>query len=157
MKKPGFSLFQSIVLLCALTLFMLGASPSTPGQQWRAARTKTVKTRLAEVFNLCKSGNAREAAAYFVYRGADKSREWKDTFRASDAAEKAEVLEVCRRIKGYLDSSERYRFGPVKVERESEGNWHVIEVSFRQGGQTKKVLFAFLPVKGRFSIGDIDG
>lgn len=157
MKKPGCSICRRMVLFCGLTLFMLWASGSTPGQQKRAAETKAVKTRLAEVFNLCQSGNALEAAAYFVYRGADKSREWKDTFRASDAAEKAGVEEICRRIKGYLDASQRHQFGPVKVERESEGNWHVLEVTFQQGVQTKKVLFAFLTIKGRFSIGDIDG
>ena len=157
MKPPGFYGFQRIVLLCGFALLLSGVSGSTPGkQQRRSGAAQKVKSRLVKVFGLCRSGNAGEAAAYFVYRGADKSREWKDTFRASDAAEKAEVGEVCRRIKGYLDKSEGYRFGEVKMEREREGVWHVLEVSFQQGGNIKKVLFAFLIIKGQFSIGDID-
>jgi hypothetical protein len=143
-------------LLCALTLLLSVASFSGAPEQKNTATARAVKTRLAEVFALCQSGNTEAAARYFVYRGADKSRQWKDTFRAADAAEMLEVKEVCRRIKGYLEQSEGYSVGAVKVERESEGVWHVLEVSFRQGEQIKKVLFAFLPIKGRFSIGDID-
>lgn len=123
----------------------------------RVAEAEAIETRLAKLFELCRSGDAEGAAAYFVYRGADKSREWKDTFRSQVAAEKAEVRELCRRIRGYLEESWGYRFGAIKVERESEGQWHVLEVSFRRGAQTKEVRFAFLPIKGQFAIGDIDG
>lgn len=144
-----------MVFLCGLTLLFSGASRLTPAQQG-TAEIEPVETRLTKLFDLCQKGDAKRAAAYFVYRGADKSREWKDTFRASDARETAEVSEICRRIKGYLDESESHRFGEVKVERESEGEWHVLEVSFQRGSQIKKALFAFLPIKGQFSIGDID-
>jgi hypothetical protein len=42
------------------------------------------------------------------------------------------------------------------VEREPEGEWHALEVSFLKDAQAKKVIFAFLLVKGQFAIGDID-
>lgn len=156
MKIKGLSFFPPLALLCGLLLLFSVGTLSTPLEQRSGVAAQTVKTRLIELFNLCRSGSADAAASYFVYRGADKSREWKDTFRAAAVDEKAEVADICRRIKGYLDASEGYSFGAVKVERESEGLWHVLEVSFRQGGQTKKVLFAFLRIKGRFAIGDID-
>ena len=116
----------------------------------------TVEARLTELFELCRSDKMDEAAAYFVYRGPDKKREWKDTFRASDQVEKAGVGEICRRIKNYLDENQYYEFGEVKVQRESEGEWHALEVSFQKDGQTKKVIFAFLKIKGQYAIGDID-
>lgn len=157
MKKQGLKVFHQLALLfCGLLLFFSGAALSLPPEQRGAVAAQTVKARLTEIFGLCQSGRIDEAAAYFVYRGADKSREWKDTFRATREAEKAEVAEICQRVKGYLDKSDGYSFGAVKVERESEGAWHVLEVSFRQSGQTKKTLFAFLRIKGKFSIGDID-
>jgi hypothetical protein len=134
---------------------------STPAQEEKkpaqpASDAETVETRLTELFDICKNDEAEAAAAYFVYRGPDKSREWKDTFNASDKVEKAAVGELCRRIKGYLDESEGYLLGEVKVERESEGEWHALEVSFQKGGEVKKVIFAFLQIKGQFAIGDID-
>jgi len=158
MRTLRYSALQRIVLICGLTLFMSGVFVATPGQRQSDAEVETVEIRLTELFDLCQQGKTDVAAAYFVYRGADESREWLDTFHASDAAEKAGVGELCLRIKSYLDESEGYRFSAVKVERESEGDWYVLEVAFRQAdGQTKKVRFAFLLIKGEFSIGDIDG
>ncbi len=144
MKRASAAVFALILLITSLAL-SAGASERKP-----------VKTRLTELFALCKAGDSDAAAGYFVYRGPDESRKWKDTYRAADAAERAEVKDACARIKNYLDESQGYTFGPVKVERESEGAWRVVEVSFKQGEETKRVIFAFLPVKGQFSIGDID-
>lgn len=119
-------------------------------------RDEILKTRLTELFDLCQRDDLEAAAAYFVYRGPDKSREWKDVFNASDSEERSAVESICSRIKGYLDMSDGYEFGAVKVEREREGEWHALEVSFQHGEKTKKAVFAFLLIKGQFAIGDID-
>ena len=177
MKRLIFAVFPRIILLAGLAVLLSGAAcsggtqtngnaattPNRPAAE-QAIRTlpqgtdnpEAVKTRLTELFGLCKTNGINSAASYFVYRGPDKSREWKDTYRAADPAERAAVQDGCARIKGYLDKSQSYTFGPVKVEKESEGEWHVIEVSFKQEAEEKKVIFAFLPVKGQFAIGDID-
>lgn len=115
-----------------------------------------VETRLTELFGFCQSDDLGMAAPYFVYRGPDKAREWKDTMRADDPVDKGAVREICRRIKGYLDEGQSYSFGEVKVEKESEGEWHALEVTFQRGDKTQKATFAFLLIKGQFSIGDID-
>lgn len=146
MKRAGAAVIARVFLIAAL------ASSLSAG----TGRRKPVKTRLTQLFGLCKAGNVSAAAGYFVYRGPDKNREWKDTYRAADAAERAAVQDGCARIKSYLDESRGHTFGPVKVERESEGEWRVVEVTFKQGAGTKRAIFAFLPVKGQFSIGDID-
>ena len=119
---------------------------------------EAVETRLTRLFDICKSNQFEDAASYFVYRGPDKSREWKDTLHADDPTEKGAAREICRRITGYLDESDSYSFGEVKVERESEGEWHALEVSFqlKGSGGAKKAIFAFLNINGQFAIGDID-
>ncbi len=138
------------------------ASYSTPEQRKnltplaQASDPEAVKARLTELFDLCRRDDLEAAAAYFVYRGPDKSREWKDVLNSHDSEERAAVESLCGRIKNYLDESDGYEFGAVKVEREREGEWHALEVSFRQGEQTKKAIFAFLLIKGQFAIGDID-
>ena len=146
MKRAGAAALARVVLIAGLALSLSAGTSDR----------KPVGTRLTELFGLCKADDIDAAAGYFVYRGPDKSREWRDTYRAADAAERAAVQDGCARIKSYLDESEGYAFGPVKVERESEGEWHVVEVSFKQGAGTQRVIFAFLRVKGQFSIGDID-
>lgn len=178
MKRVSAAIFPRASLVAGLAL-LLSASACSEGAQTNgnaAATTpnrpaaeqpvrtlprgtdnpEAVKTRLTELFGLCKTNGINSAASYFVYRGPDKSREWKDTYRAADPAERAAVQDGCARIKGHLDKSTGYTLGTVKVEKESEGEWHVLEVSFKQGEETKKVLFAFLPVKGQFAVGDID-
>lgn len=166
MKSLSLNAFLRILSSGGLMFFLASCSMPEPRKSQALthrqileayhAEAETVETRLTKLFDICKSGDTDAAAAYFVYRGPDKSREWKDTYRASDPFEKAEVKDICLRIKGYLDESERYQFGAVKVERESEGEWHALEVSFQQGGEVKKVTFAFLQIKGQFAIGDID-
>jgi hypothetical protein len=136
------------------------ANSSTQQQSLSPADTGVepapVETRLTELFGYCQSDNLDMAAPYFVYRGPDKAREWKDTLRADNPVDKGAVREICRRIKGYLDEGQSYSFGEVKVERESEGEWHALEVTFQRGDKTQKATFAFLLIKGQFSIGDID-
>ena len=122
----------------------------------KALNPVTVETRLTELFDICKSGKAEDAASYFVYRGPDNARKWKDTLRADDPLEKAALEDACREIKSLLDSSQGYVLGSVKVQKESEGEWNALEVSFQQGEKTKKVVFAFLLTNGQFAVGDID-
>lgn len=124
--------------------------------QGSAKKGEAVKRRLLELFGLCSANRAVAAAAYFVYRGPDGSRKWKDTLNPAVADERRDAADICLRIKGYLDASRDYEFRTFHVEREPEGKWNVWEVWFRQGDGTKKVIFAFLSIKGCYSIGDID-
>jgi hypothetical protein len=136
-----------------------GLAPEQKKRPPRAADSsdvEAVKARMEELIDLCRNDKPGEAAGYFVYRGPDKSREWKDTMRADDPLEKAGVVELCRRVNGYLDEGGSYRLGAIRVKRESEGVWHGLEVSFQKDGQTRKALFAFLKIKGKFAVGDID-
>jgi hypothetical protein len=128
----------------------------TGGERPTTDQREKVKERLLELFNLCKAGEHDKAAAYFVYRGPDKKREWKDVFKARDPQERKAVEGYCRRIKGYLDQSTGYGFGEFTISRESEGEWNVWEFIFKRGEQSRKVYFAFLKVKGKYAIGDID-
>jgi hypothetical protein len=158
------SLFDSLrgALIAGLAVALViafASSRQAGGNEAAAMQSSTdeaLKTRLTEVFELCRSEDFAAAAAYFVYRGPDKNREWKDVLRASEAGEKAAVKALCRRIRSYLDDSDDHEFGRVKVKRESEGQWHALEVSFRRGEQTKKAIFAFLLIEEQFAIGDID-
>ena len=164
-KAQNFSSLPTIVrgaaivgflMLLFLSLTVAAHHNATPEQQKSDDDVVALETRLTELFGLCQNNDLEGAASYFVYRGPDKGREWKDTLRFSDPSEKAAIKELCRRINGYTDKNQSYSFGAVKVERESEGEWHALEVSFYQGSEHQKAVFAFLLINGQFAIGDID-
>jgi hypothetical protein len=44
----------------------------------------------------------------------------------------------------------------VRIEKESEGEWVALEVTFRKSGERRTRTFAFLKIKGKYCLGDID-
>ncbi len=121
-----------------------------------ASKGDRVKRDLLKLFDLCKSERYAEAAGYFVYRGPDKKREWKDLYRSSDSTERRMVEASCRDIRLLLQS-ESYSFVRFTEQRQKEGRWYVWEMLFRKGSDSGNIYFALLDVKGRYAVGDIDG
>ncbi|MES2774116.1 MAG: hypothetical protein V4722_08020 [Bacteroidota bacterium] len=102
-------------------------------------------------------GTFYKAAPYIVYRGeTDKARRWKDIANYSNPEEKKGVDEVCYRINQTVNQDSAYKFVKYFTEKESEGTWHIMVVSFIRKGVAKQAAFAFLKIKGKFALGDID-
>ena len=101
-------------------------------------------------------GTFYRAAPYIVYRGDDKKRKWKDVANYSKKDEKTQVDEVCFKINSTVNQDSSYKFIKYQTQKESEGVWHVIVVSYNRKGANKQAAFAFLKIKERFALGDID-
>jgi len=125
------------------------------GQLYSQSKSEKVKTRLIELFYLVKDNKYSETASYIVYSGSDKSRSWKDVYDYNNETEKTDVDMVCQHIKTLLDNGGDYSFVKFQTETESEGQWCIWELSF-SSGEKKKVYFAFLKIKGKYCLGDID-
>ena len=97
-----------------------------------------------------------KAAPYIIYRGDDKKRAWKDFANYKDAQEQLRVDEVCIKINRGLNQDSSYVIEKYFTETESEGTWHILMISYTRKGVPKKTAYAFLKVKGRFGLGDID-
>ena len=119
-------------------------------------KEETVRKRLAELFEICKGEDLSKAAGYVVYRGVDKDRKWKDPCDYKNEDEKKAVDRICERIKGYFKDYESHEIVKFHAEKESEGEWCILEVTFKKAEKTKKVAFCFLKVKDAYAIGDID-
>ncbi len=126
-----------------------------------------VATTLKSLLSICKNvdfgdpktselGMFYKAAPYIVYRGDDKKRAWKVFANYNNAEEKKGVDEVCLRINGTVNRDSSYKIIKYFTEKESEGTWHVLMVSYKKGGAEKKAAFAFLKIDNRFGLGDID-
>ena len=107
--------------------------------------------------NVTKLGTFYKAAPYIVYRGDDKKRAWKVMSDYTNDYEKRGVDDVCERINrtANLDST-GYKITKYIAEKESEGTWHVLMVSYKVKGVDKKAVYAFLKIGNKFGLGDID-
>src|SRR5262249_48442296 len=141
--------FGAIILL-----LLCGASAA---RQQAPTTGEAVKKDLLKLFKLCSSGLYSKAAGHLVYRGPDKAREWVDIYHYQNPAERNEVESIVRSIKALLERSDSYKFSKFVKKAETEGEWYVWEVSFRRGEKEGKVSFAFLKIRGRYALGDIDG
>ena len=126
-----------------------------PFTSFSQSKSGKVRTRLIELFDLCKNDKYPDAASYIVYSGDDKSRSWKDVYDYNNEMEAKDVDMVCRRIKSILETGSDYEFIKFQTETETEGEWCIWELKFSTGEQ-KKIYFAFLKIKGKYCLGDID-
>ena len=101
-------------------------------------------------------GKFHKAAPYIVYQGPDKEKAWKAFTNYRNAEEKKGVDEICNRINQSVNLDDDYRIIRYATEKESEGVWHVLIVSYKKRGVEKKAAFAFLKIGNRFGLGDID-
>lgn len=126
-----------------------------------------VVTAFRELLQICRTvdfndpkvrteGIFYKAARYIVYRGADKKRNWKSMANYANAEEKKGVDEVCYRINASVNRDSNYHIIKYETQKESEGVWHVLVVSYLKKGVQKEAIFAFLKIGGRYGLGDID-
>ena len=130
------------------------AEERTPVEDPNAA---VLKQRLADFFAVCQAEDLVRAADFVVYRGRDEARRWKDVCDPTKPDERRDVAGICQRIVHLTRQATRHEYLRFYREPESEGEWNVWQLHFFvEGRPPKKASFAFLLVKGRWAIGDID-
>ena len=126
-----------------------------------------VASTLKELLIICRSvdfadpnttslGTFYKAAPYIIYRGDDKKRAWKDYANYKNTTEKEGVDNVCYKINSTINQDTNYTITGYEKNTESEGVWHILLIEYVRKGEKKKIAFAFLFVKNRFGLGDID-
>ena len=148
-----------------LFYFLLQAA-NLKAQNNKPDSTKVAGT-LTELLKICAKvdfsdpkvqqlGTFYKAAPYIVYMGENKKRKWKDFANYTNKEEKTQVDEICFRINNSVNQDSNYKFIKYLKQTESEGVWHVIIVSYNRKGKNKQAAFAFLKIRERFALGDID-
>jgi hypothetical protein len=106
--------------------------------------------------NTQKKGMFYKAAPYIVYKGDNEKRKWKDVANYNDPKEKEQVDNVCLKINGSVNQDSAYKIIRYLTQTESEGKWYVLLISYTRKGKEKHAAYAFLKIKDRFALGDID-
>lgn len=115
-----------------------------------------LESSIDTLFTLCQKQKTNEAAARMLYSGRDKKRKWKDVRNPTAPKERTNTEKTCTQIRVLLETSENQSFSRLFLQQESEGNWYVCEMIFyRSDGTETSKQFAFLPVKGKFCLGDL--
>ncbi len=124
--------------------------------------------RLISLLELCKKqaesdgsfkqGSFSKASGYVVYRGGINGgeRDWKDTANYSAENDRILVDGICYRLHSNLNADPNYKIVKYQTETESEGTWMVLTINYTKDGVPKKMMVAFLEIKGVLAIGDID-
>lgn len=153
---------------CLLLLFVVVFLHADLKAQTAKADSAQVAKTLHDLLLICRTvdftdpqvtklGTFYKAAQYIVYRGDDKSRAWKVMSDYKNEYEKRGVDDICERINRTANQdSSGYKIIKYLTEKESEGTWHVLMVSYKKKGVEKSAAFAFLKIGNRFGLGDID-
>ena len=146
-----------------LLLLLCGSTTWSARAQNAVQDSGQVAKTLKELCLVCRSVDFKDpqsqqlgvfykAAKYVVYRGDDKARSWKDFANYKVEAERKGVDEVCLRINGTVNRDTNFKILRYLIEKESEGTWHILMVSYDKKGVTKQAAFAFLKIGDRFGL-----
>ena len=135
-------------------------------QNKKADSTAVAKT-LTELLSICKNvdfndpkttelGTFYKAAPYIIYHGTDEKRAWKTFANYSNADEKKAVDFTCLRINNSVNKDSAYTITKYISEKQTEGTWHVLMITYIKNGAEKKAAFAFLKIGSKYGLGDID-
>ncbi len=155
---------KKISIFISLICLMLAGNAS--GQSIATDSAQVAKA-FKELLAICKRVQAADAgtqakegfskaAAYIAYRGSDAKRKWKDCSNYALPEEKERVDDMCFGINGSVNRDPDYVIAGYLQKKESEGTWHTLIVNYTKSGKAKQIHFAFLRIKDRFVLGDIN-
>jgi hypothetical protein len=149
-----------------VVLFLLSLSKPSNAQSRNEDSIKVVNTLLyilqnsAHVnfsdTNVLKLGTFYKVAPYIVYRGKDLKRKWKDNCNYALEEDKLGVDEICFKLNRTINKVDTFIIEKYSTEKESEGIWHILTISFNLKGKNKVMQFAFLKPGKTYLLGDID-
>ena len=150
-----------------IAVFIFGFSNISEAQKTKADSLELAKT-LHQLLLICRRvdfadpkvsqlGIFYKAAPYVVYRGDDKKRAWKVMSDYTNAYEKKGVDDICERINRTANQdSSGYKIIKYFTEKESEGTWHILIVTYKKKEVEKTAAYAFIKIGNKFGLGDID-
>lgn len=116
-----------------------------------------IKQHLKDAVELLKKlvaeNNTSQLYNHLVYSGEeDKEYRWKRTVDAAKPNDVESAKRIIKKLKAGLITCNKINYGDVRMEKESEGVWYVINTACGDQNHT----YAFLKINNEFALGDID-
>ena len=131
-----------ILLFGILSFNFLSAQPAGDAEQ--------IKSTLTKIFEMSKADNYDACAAYIIYSGDDKKREFVDTYNIKDRSEAKDVKRICKKIKALLDITDKYNFTTLTTEKADGRDIFVQMIDFKSSGQQLSTKFEFIKVGDKY-------
>lgn len=132
-------------MISAITLF---AQPDNNSDK--------VKSSINKLFELCKNSDFEQAATFIAYTGKDTNRHLIDSYNYKDAKEASKVKRIAKKIKAFLDISDKFTLGVLKTENVDNKLNYRVEVLFISGSQELKTLFTFIESGDKLLMTDLN-
>lgn len=113
---------------------------------------QSLEKQVTQLIGWAKEDIINEFGNNVIYKGDDEGRSWKSAVNMADSSEKELAINTMHRVNEAMKDCSSFSFGKIEANRESEGYWIVQPVNCDK----KIIRFAFLKVKGKMMIGDID-
>jgi len=113
---------------------------------------QNLEKQVIQLIDWARNDNIEKFSDFVVYHGDDKNRSWKSAVNMEDKEESIMVINTMEKVKKALMGCTDFPFDKIQSERESEGYWIVQPVICNK----KIIRFAFLKVKDKFLLGDIN-
>lgn len=126
-------------------------------QQQKDKSDPNIKQYLKAAVELLKklvaANDEQQLYNHLVYSGEeDKDNRWKRTVDTSRPEDVQSVKRIMEKLKNSFAKCDAINYGELKMEKESEGVWYVINTTC--GDQ--KHTYAFLKINNAFVLGDVD-
>lgn len=112
-----------------------------------------IKQQIDSLVYFIKNKATEAFAENTVYRGEDAKRKWKDVYDPTKPEEYRAAKQILVELKEALAGCNYKEFAVFQQKEKSEGVWYVY--TYACGG-SKRIMLAFLKIKGKYALGDID-
>ena len=119
-------------------------------------KNELIKSSVNKLFEECKNGNYQKAAVLIAYSGKDAQRDLKESYNYKNSKEAAKVKRIAKKIKAFLDISDKFTFGNIKIQENEGVTSYTVEVLFISGSQELKTLFTFTGSGDKLLLADLN-
>ena len=144
--KPGKLILTTIALALCMSLSGLSSAPAK----------KEVKAAVKSLIAACKAGNFPEVTGMMAYTGSNKKLKYKSILNPKKNAHVKQAKKLCKKINNDINKKGDLTYTTFTEEEESEGMWYVWEIHYPSRGVKEAAYFAFMKIKGKYVLADLD-
>ena len=119
-------------------------------------KLNSIKSSIDQLFDLAKKNDYSKLSFLIAYSGKDIKRNLKTHFNFTDSNEAGKVKRISKKIKAFLDISDKYELGKFENKIDNDIIFYSIEVIFVSGSQRLGTVFSFVELGDKMLLADLN-